>query len=69
MDLVNVPKHIVAWIYACISTAMFSIIVNSITVEYFPSRQGIRQDDPRQGDPMSAYLFLIVLKVLNQIFI
>lgn len=50
MSLVNFPKHIVAWIFARISTASYSIIVNGSNVGYFQSKQGIRQ-----GDVMSAY--------------
>lgn len=60
MALMRFPKVFVAWIYNCISTPSFSISHNGFNSGYFNSKQGIRQ-----GDPISSYIFILVMEVLN----
>ena len=57
------PPMVIKWIHACITIPRFSINVNGELASYFPSK-GIRQ-----GDPMSPYLFVILMEVLTRILL
>lgn len=50
------------WIYFCISTVKFSILVNRSPVEFFSSQKGLRQ-----GDPLSCFLFLLAMEGLSKL--
>lgn len=62
MGLMGFPGHFVSWIHTCISTVSYSLCYNGGTVGYFRSQRGIRQ-----GDPMSSYLFIIVMEFFTQL--
>lgn len=45
----------------CISSATFSVLINGASTGYFESKRGLRQ-----GDLLSAYLFLILVEALGR---
>ncbi|GJY32208.1 RNA-directed DNA polymerase, eukaryota, reverse transcriptase zinc-binding domain protein [Tanacetum coccineum] len=62
MGSFGLPSKMTDWIMTCISTPKFTICVNGERYGYFKGGRGLRQ-----GDPISPYIFTMVMEMVNLI--
>lgn len=59
---IGTPFPFVSWVQACVTSPMFSIMVNGSLEDFFHGRKGLCH-----GDPLSLFRIVTVMEVLSRL--
>ncbi|KAH0972955.1 hypothetical protein GBA52_025111 [Prunus armeniaca] len=62
MKKLGFPYQFCSWIFECISTVSYSVLINGAAIGHVNPSRGLRQ-----GDPLSPFLFLICAEGLTSL--
>ncbi|VFQ59176.1 unnamed protein product [Cuscuta campestris] len=61
MEAMKFPTRYIGWVYFCVTSTSYSILLNGENVGFFNGGKGIRQ-----GDPISPLLFTLIMEYLTR---
>ena len=61
LERLGFPEKWRKWIFYCISTVKFSVLINGAPCGFFENYRGLQQ-----GDPLSSLLFVVVMEVVSK---